>query len=442
VGVVYICKSTEIKTLKKLLILAYDFPPYVSVGGLRPHSWFKYLKEFGVEPIVVTRQWRNEYSSHLDYIARGWSDEVVVEVSKEGTIIRSPYKPNLSNRLLLKYGEKRFRFLRKLLSGFYEFAQFFFPVGTKIELYKAARVYLKDNRVDAIIATGDPFVLFHYANKLSEEYGLAWIADYRDPWSNDVKLNKSLLSKKIFQFIELRICRKASRITTVSEYFKFKIGEFSKLSKKVDVIPNGYDFPESIRISDSPSPKSEKLTICYAGSIYPWHPIEKVVEVLKTNFSESIRLKLIGTKLKSDALQIESNSNVEIIGTLSHEDTLQHLMDSDINLLFNDYPIVGSKIYELLGIKKPILFCFSELTNTPHFTQSEIQRFTPQMDLIHDYQGGFIAQNEAHLKILLEKLVQEYKLKGTISSYTNDTSDLSRLKQVKKMAKLVFQIAN
>jgi hypothetical protein len=46
--------------MKKLLILAYDFPPYVSVGGLRPYNWFKYLKEFGVEPIVVTRQWGNE----------------------------------------------------------------------------------------------------------------------------------------------------------------------------------------------------------------------------------------------------------------------------------------------------------------------------------------------------------------------------------------------
>jgi hypothetical protein len=25
--------------MKKLLILAYDFPPYVSVGGMRPYNW-------------------------------------------------------------------------------------------------------------------------------------------------------------------------------------------------------------------------------------------------------------------------------------------------------------------------------------------------------------------------------------------------------------------
>ncbi len=35
--------------MKKVLILAYDFPPYVSVGGLRPYSWYKYFKEFGLK---------------------------------------------------------------------------------------------------------------------------------------------------------------------------------------------------------------------------------------------------------------------------------------------------------------------------------------------------------------------------------------------------------
>jgi len=54
--------------MKKLLILGShfelvekDFPPYVSVGavlslpkyGLRPYNWFKYLKEFEVESIVL-----------------------------------------------------------------------------------------------------------------------------------------------------------------------------------------------------------------------------------------------------------------------------------------------------------------------------------------------------------------------------------------------------
>jgi hypothetical protein len=65
--------------MKKVLILAYDFPPYVSVGGLRPYNWYKHLKEFGVEPIVVTRQWGNVHGNHLDYISAGESEESIIE---------------------------------------------------------------------------------------------------------------------------------------------------------------------------------------------------------------------------------------------------------------------------------------------------------------------------------------------------------------------------
>ena len=58
-------------------------------------------------------------------------------------------------------------------------------IGPKKELYRAARAYLRHDRVDAIVATGEPFVLFNYATRLSSEFGVPWIADFRDPWSHD-----------------------------------------------------------------------------------------------------------------------------------------------------------------------------------------------------------------------------------------------------------------
>src|SRR5690606_36940973 len=169
--------------MKKLLILAYDFPPYVSVGGLRPHSWFKYFKEFDVEPIVVTRQFSAEFGDARDYVAPSESATTVIEQTEHGTIIRSPYKPNFANRLFLKYGDSKFRLVRKMYTAFFEIAQFLWVCGPKKELYKAADAYLAKNKVDAIIATGDPFVLFSYANRLGKRYTIPWIADYRDPWS-------------------------------------------------------------------------------------------------------------------------------------------------------------------------------------------------------------------------------------------------------------------
>ena len=181
--------------MKKVLILAYDFPPYVSVGGMRPYNWYRYLKEFDVEPVVITRQWENKHGNNLDYIDGGSSKETIIEKTEFGTIIRTPYIPNFANRLMLKYGENKYRILRKSISAFYEFAQFIFPVGPKVELYRGAKEYLKNNKVDVIIATGDPFILFSYASKLSKEFGIPWIADYRDPWSHNQEHRKNFIQK-------------------------------------------------------------------------------------------------------------------------------------------------------------------------------------------------------------------------------------------------------
>ena len=88
--------------MKKILILTYDFPPYVSVGGLRPYSWYKNFKEFNFDPIIVTRQWENKYRNHLDYISPSKDKISKVFKSKYGTQIQSPYFPNFSNKILLK----------------------------------------------------------------------------------------------------------------------------------------------------------------------------------------------------------------------------------------------------------------------------------------------------------------------------------------------------
>ena len=58
--------------------------------------------------------------------------------------------------------------LKKISTGWNEIGQWFLPIGTKYELFKAAENFLKDNRVDIIITTGEPFILFKYASQLSE----------------------------------------------------------------------------------------------------------------------------------------------------------------------------------------------------------------------------------------------------------------------------------
>ena len=276
--------------MKKVLILAYDFPPYVSVGGLRPYSWYRYFQEFDIYPIIITRQWSNALGNHLDYISAGASNEVIIEENEYGTIVRAPYKPNIANRIMLKYGESRFRLIRKIISAYYEFAQFVFPVGPKSTLYFAANDYLKKNKVDAIIATGDPFVLFKYSSTLSEKYNTPWIADYRDQWSQNLYTTNAFFIKKWHAYLEFNYVKSASAVITVSDFLRKKIGELIT-SNPFYILPNGYD-PEAIKNLNEIKQQSDILNIAFVGSIYDYHPLRSF--------------------LKQVSLFIEANENVKI----------------------------------------------------------------------------------------------------------------------------------
>ena len=51
--------------MKKVLIIAHEFPPLSIVGALRPFKFAKYLPVFGWEPIILSRKVGN-YTERFD----------------------------------------------------------------------------------------------------------------------------------------------------------------------------------------------------------------------------------------------------------------------------------------------------------------------------------------------------------------------------------------
>lgn len=438
--------------MKKILILAYDFPPYVSVGGLRPYAWYHYFKEFDIYPIVVTRQWDNKYGNHLDYIASGESNEILIETTEYGTIIKTPYIPNFANRLMLEYGEFKFRFIRKFISAYYEFIQWFGVSGPKSELYFAAKEYLKKNKVDAIIATGDPFILFRYASMLGEEFDIPWIADYRDPWSQDIHIQKNFFLKKWSLFNEKKTVKKASLITTVSPFFQKKI---SKLfyNKAIHVIPNGYD-PEAIDSLKHIKQQDTILSIGFAGTINEWDPIRSffsvVSDFIKKNPNAKIAVNFYGVNIPLKLQEMITSefslisNNIHIYPKISNEDLMQKLACNNLMLLFQYYSIVGTKIYDYIGIKRVILLCYTndkeanELKRKYyHINEEDGYSRHSQEDLIKGTNAGYVVQNADHLRILLQQLYDEFNKNGFIQCNTKNETGYSRKYQINLLAKII-----
>lgn len=448
------CNATP---MKKVLILAYDFPPYVSVGGLRPYNWFKYLKEFGVEPVVITRQWSNEYGSELDYIAPSKSKETIVEETDKGTIYRSPYKPNLSNRLLLKHGENRFRIIRKLISAYFELVQFLYVTGPKKELYKIAKEYLKENKVDAIIATGEPFVLFSYASKLSKEFNIPWIADYRDPWSQNKNRSGNFILKQWNNYFEKKLLSTSTSAATVSEFCKLQIKENIQ-NKLIHILPNGYD-DELINEVSCVEQNNEVLSIAFVGSIYKWHPWQSFIlcfcEYVIENPKSKIQVNFYGV---GDRDQIEgfiSKKHPELIHYFSftpripNKEVIERLAQNNVMLLFNDYSVLGTKIYDYLGVKRKILLCFSDdleanKLKEKHYAIEEIEGVsdTLQADLILETNSGLVVKDSKHLQLVLNDLWKEFSSTKRIECNSIEVEKFSRKVQVEKLASILKNSSN
>ena len=436
--------------MKKVLILAYDFPPYVSVGALRPHYWYEHFFEMGLYPVVITRNWNPKHGSPLDYIEPSETKDTITITNERGTIIKAPYRATLSNRLTLK-GKSGFIWsvLKKLSTGFYEIGQHFFPIGTKFSLYKAADEYLRNNEVDIIIATGEPFILFRYASRLSRKYQLPWIADYRDTWVKDKNVSgiKYLFDKRE----QKKYLKNAAFITTVSEFCKVKIQQQLN-NDKIHIITNGYD-ESAFNNLGTFKQNNEILTISMAGTIYDWHPylsfIRTIHSYLTKNPSKKLRIEFYGINKQPEIEQLLLQypllkQTVFYFTKMPNRQLLERFSHSNALLLFNYYSYMGTKIYECLALNRKILLCFendpeaNKLKND-YYDAKSISGVSEhlQADLIRETNSGIVVENAAHLEQVLNELFSEFEKTRQIESSTTNAEKYSRKIQTKQLAFLI-----
>jgi glycosyltransferase involved in cell wall biosynthesis len=356
--------------VKKVLILAYDFPPYNSIGAQRPASWLKYLPQFGIDVTVVTRHWEGSISSSIDYIKTSKNRQVVKDIFSNSRVIRVPFNPNLRDKIIIKYGLDRFVFFRKILSLIISILEFKLPnINATYNIYKAAESFLKENKVDLIIATAEPFILFKYAQMLSDKHKIDWIADYRDCWNYGPLIrNKGFLNRligKLMLGLEKNIVQTSKMITTPSPSYKKPLSEIFK-HKKIEVIYNGNDFEISNEI-DNLLPNNSCLEIAYAGIIYPHQKLELFLDGL-VKFMEihnGVKIKVIFyglnfyPEMRTRLLDYrpELKSIIEVTDRIPYNEVTRRLKSAHILLLLSNEGAdwLNAKIFDYLELKRPIL---------------------------------------------------------------------------------------
>ncbi len=364
-------------TMKKVLYIAYYWPPAGGIGIVRNMKFIKYCRQFGWEPVVYA-------PLNASYPIVDASTEK--DFPENVAIIRRPiFEPySFFNKLKGKAKTEKVKdvFLNKDSShslshklGIWLRANFFIPdarafwIKPSIQYLKE---YIKQNPVDAIISYGPPHSMHIIAMELQKAFDIPWISDWQDPWSEIDYFTKFPMTKMAEQKhlrLEKEVITKADKLVMVSKNW---CKDLEKLSNRtVDYIPFGYDNDDFANI---PTQHNPYFTISHFGTFgvdrnpnMLWQALSELSNEIK-GFAAKLKLHIAGY-VAHDVLEairrygLQNNLNYQ--EQIPKNDLFKYYVSSSVQLVLINVPDEGipynnkgripAKLFECVRSLKPIL---------------------------------------------------------------------------------------
>ncbi|HWB57722.1 MAG TPA: glycosyltransferase [Gaiellaceae bacterium] len=358
--------------MRRVLFLAYYFPPHGGGGVQRSVRFCQYLPESGYASTVIT-------GPGVD--SDGWAppDETLNERVPRGTgIVRVPGpvpSPSRGRRNRLERAVRRpDPFDRWWLEG----------------ATAAGRAAGED--ADVVYASMSPFGTADAAAAIAAELGKPWVADLRDPWALDEwRVYPTALHRRLELRRMGRLLSSADAIVmNTREAARALVARFPELARKpVATIPNGFDASDFA--GAAPGRSDGAYRIVHAGAVHTdvdptWtRALRRLLGGEARGLDISTRSHLVllqavaaalaarpdlGTKLEVHLAGVIGDADraplpagvVHAHGYLPHAQTIALLRSADLLFLpMHDLPdgvrsrIVPGKTYEYLGAGRPIL---------------------------------------------------------------------------------------
>ncbi|MBP1654227.1 MAG: glycosyl transferase family 1 [Bacteroidetes bacterium] len=353
---------------RRVLVIAYYFPPMGLSGVQRTAKFVKYLPAFGWHPTVLTVE-------PTGYIAR---DESLLEEFDRSavTVARTPAAgPGrvFANREVVKLPSER---MRKLLSRVSD--TFFIPdnkIGWKRRAVARALELHGETPFDLIFTTAPPFTDFMIGAEVKEAIGKPLVFDYRDPWVDyPFKFYLTPFHRMRHSYLEAQALRASSHVIATSRRVKeLLIKRYRFLSfHDVDIISQGFD-PADFPASPGPARVARpggKMRITYAGIFWEDRIPDHFLQALHDLFQERPKLRGRIEAMFVGTFRDENHRLVSKLGLqdavvvreyLPHRECVEVLRSSDVlwAVAGDDLGTPG-KLYEYIGARKPILALLPE----------------------------------------------------------------------------------
>ena len=372
---------------RKVLMVAYVFPPIAYVGTYRTIRFCRYLPENGWFPHVLTI----EETSDLDNDYRLFDrlpEEIQIYRTKtvdfwrnwEKRRARKKPAANLEKKSVLnaeKINHVAPPFLNRLKQKLKDFIWalvttpdhmvFWIPFG----VVKGAKI-LQREKCDVIYTTSPPHSEHIIGYILSKIFNKKWVADFRDPMLDSSGYSPSPIRYGIDKFLEKLVVKNAHKVIIISRsYLEKMYSRYPWAQKKFVVLPNGYD-PE-IYYSARVEP-FKKFTIIYAGSFYANRKPDFFLKGLKEWLSKrpeirnTVQVIFYGQAMEKAKQIVESEQLRDVVqfpGMIPQDELIPKQKGAHLLLLIIGFDpesrgTVTSKVFEYMACHRPILAIIPE----------------------------------------------------------------------------------
>jgi glycosyltransferase involved in cell wall biosynthesis len=368
---------------KKILIITYNYPPHNTPGVFRIIGFVNYFEDYGYTPYVLTvsnpkdLDYDEELSDFVYRPAPVWRtrriDIVKYVVDGMRRIAKSfmktspaPEKGNVHPEAEKTVKSSIARTLRWCIN-FPDHAIWWAPSA----IFEAWRL-TKRHGIDYVLTSSPPhsIQLIGLCLKILRP-GLTWIADYRDPWTDNVaKTKQSTWLETVEAWLERSALKKADLTVANTEGNRERLlNRFSFLkSGRVIVITNGYDPKDIDKVKETViQPVAGRKTLTFVGSLYSGM-VNSLVEACSALKAEDpmivkrLQFLFVGYCEEDDKKLIARKGHEDLfsfVGIVSYKRSLELMAAADVlvYLLPGDKDVaswVPSKLYNYIAIGKPI----------------------------------------------------------------------------------------
>ena len=353
--------STSATSPRRVLVVAYYFPPMGLSGVQRVAKFVKYLPQHGWEPVVLTVR-PGGYFAFDPSLER---DVAHAEVHRTA----SPDPTRLFRR-----GEAVALPAEGTRSLFSKLSQAIFVPDNKIGWWLPAvlqgRQLLRTRRFDAILATAPPWTAALVGATLSRMSGIPLVTDFRDDWvGNPRHVYPTALHRRLHLTLERRVLSASRALTADNPYVLEQLSSRHRLVSEQQVaIPHGYDAEDFEQPPALPAAPN-KLRLVYSGVFYHAQTPDVFLRALAHLLDERPTLRdrveawfvgMIPDASVELAGKLGLGENVHRAGYLPHDEAVRYLLSADVLWMTvgrqrNAKGISTGKLLEYLGTRKSIL---------------------------------------------------------------------------------------